>query len=80
MKITSMAMKLWAYQVSTKEDEHVCVREDGEETVVDGGVCDHLPLEPVWAFVALPPDSGVAYSNRCACVKTLITFIVCGNV
>ena len=59
-----------AYQVTAQEDEHICVRKDGEEAVVDGGVRDDLPLEPVWAFVALPPDSGVAYSNRCTCVKT----------
>ena len=56
------------------------MREDGEETVVDGGVCDDLSLEPVWAFAALPPDSGVAYSNSCACVNISITLIVSGNV
>ncbi len=56
------------YEVAPKDYEDVCVCEDGEKTVVDRRVGNDLSLEAVCASVALPPDGGVAYGNRRACL------------
>ena len=57
-----------AYQVAAEEDEDVCVREDGEEAVVDGGIGDDLAFEAVLALVALSAYRGVPNGDGRGCV------------
>ena len=57
-----------AYQVAAEEDEDVCVREDGEEAVVDGGVSYDLAFEAVLALVSLSAYCGVPNGDGRRCV------------
>ena len=57
-----------AYQVAAEEDGDVCVREDGEEAVVDGGVGNDLPFKAVLALVSLSAYCGVPDGDGRRCV------------
>ena len=57
-----------AYQVAAEEDEDVCVREDGEEAVVDGGVGYDLAFEAVLALVSLSAYRSVPNGDGRRCV------------